>query len=118
MMRFRGGGVGHKSTREATDFFKNDRDPLDVKVSTPVSDEEDNEEEEGPNDLEEIRMDEVNDSEACSGSEAEDYGYKLDDSSESDLDEPGDELEEEDLGPEGDGGRIDEEMVALGYSEL
>lgn len=25
-MRFRGGGVGHKTTREASDFFKNDRD--------------------------------------------------------------------------------------------
>lgn len=30
-MRYRGGGVGHKSTREATDFFKNDRDRLDIK---------------------------------------------------------------------------------------
>jgi hypothetical protein len=29
MMRFRGGGVGHKTTREATDSFKRDRDPLD-----------------------------------------------------------------------------------------
>jgi hypothetical protein len=29
VMRFRGGGVGHKSTRSATDFFKNDRDSLD-----------------------------------------------------------------------------------------
>jgi hypothetical protein len=37
MMRFRGGGVGHsgwhKSTREATDFFKKDRHILDVKNS-------------------------------------------------------------------------------------
>jgi hypothetical protein len=30
MMRFRGGGVGHKSTRDATNFFKQDRDRLDV----------------------------------------------------------------------------------------
>jgi len=28
-MRFRGGGVGHKTSRSATDFFKNDRDKLD-----------------------------------------------------------------------------------------
>ena len=28
------------------------------------------------------------------------------------------ELEEEDLGPEGDGGRIDEDMVAFGYKEF
>jgi hypothetical protein len=31
VMRYRGGGVGHKSTRDATDFFKSDRDALDVK---------------------------------------------------------------------------------------
>ncbi|KAG2098398.1 uncharacterized protein F5147DRAFT_777641 [Suillus discolor] len=29
MMRFRGGGVGHKSTRESTAVFLEDRDPLD-----------------------------------------------------------------------------------------
>lgn len=29
-MRFRGGGVGHRLTRHATDFFKSDRDDLDV----------------------------------------------------------------------------------------
>ena len=34
------------------------------------------------------------------------------------TDESGEELEEEDFGPEGDGGRIDEDVVALGYSEL
>jgi hypothetical protein len=29
-MRFRGGGVGHKSTREATNHFRMDRDKRDV----------------------------------------------------------------------------------------
>jgi hypothetical protein len=29
-MRFRGGGIGHKSTREATNHFKTDRDKLDI----------------------------------------------------------------------------------------
>ena len=29
-MRFRGGGIGHKSTREATDWFLQDRDILDL----------------------------------------------------------------------------------------
>lgn len=29
-MRYRGGGVGHTSTREATDWFLKDRDPLDT----------------------------------------------------------------------------------------
>ncbi|KAG2129732.1 hypothetical protein DEU56DRAFT_758019, partial [Suillus clintonianus] len=31
LMRFRGGGVGHRTTREATDGFLDDRDPLDVR---------------------------------------------------------------------------------------
>ena len=37
---------------------------------------------------------------------------------ESDLDNSREELEEEDFGPEGDSGKIDEEIVALGFSEL
>jgi len=41
-MRFRGGGVGHKSTREATDFFKNDRDRLDTQTVTATEAEDDN----------------------------------------------------------------------------
>jgi hypothetical protein len=52
MMRFRGGGVGHKSTREATDFFKKDRDHLDTQDKADenqvgyVSEEENAEDEE------------------------------------------------------------------------
>jgi hypothetical protein len=82
VMRFRGGGVGHKSTRDATDFFKNDRDPLDLKVS--VSDSE-SEEEEISNPVEEIEPDEnLGDSdEEC------DYGYNLGEISDSDVDTPG-----------------------------
>ena len=30
MMHFQGGGVGHKSTQKATDFFKSDHNHLDV----------------------------------------------------------------------------------------
>ena len=33
-MRYRGGGVGHKSTRDATDKFLNDRDLLDIPIKT------------------------------------------------------------------------------------
>ncbi len=36
MMRFQGGGVGHKSTREATDFFRQDRDRLDVRSASDL----------------------------------------------------------------------------------
>jgi hypothetical protein len=52
MMRFRGGGVGHKSTREATHFFKKDRDRLDTQDKADenqvgyVSEEENAEDEE------------------------------------------------------------------------
>ena len=34
MMRYRGGGVGHKSTRDATDKFLSDRDLLDIPIKT------------------------------------------------------------------------------------
>jgi hypothetical protein len=30
LMRFRGGGVSHRTTRKATDDFLSDRDPLDI----------------------------------------------------------------------------------------
>ncbi len=43
-MCFRGGGVGHRSTRQATDFFKKDHDHLDRQTVTEAD--EDNEEEE------------------------------------------------------------------------
>lgn len=109
MMRFRGGGVGHKSTRAATDFFKNDRDPLDLKVSDSDLDEE------------EIAVEEI-EGDANPGSDEEnDYGYNLREipDFESDQDEdPEFEEEEEDYGAEDDGGGIDEDIVALGYSEL
>jgi hypothetical protein len=119
MMRFRGGGVGHKSTRAATDLFKNDRDALDLKPSTPVPSESEGEgmEEE----VEEIEYgdDGMND-------EEEDYGYILGDDfgseseqgDENELREELEDLDEEDFGPEDDGGAIDDDMVALGYSEL
>lgn len=34
-MRYRGGGVGHKSTRNATNTFLKDRDPLDYPADQP-----------------------------------------------------------------------------------
>ena len=34
MMRYRGGGVGHKSTRDTTDKFLSDRDMLDIPIKT------------------------------------------------------------------------------------
>ena len=34
MMRYRGGGVGHKSTRDVTDKFLSNRDLLDIPIKT------------------------------------------------------------------------------------
>ena len=111
MMRFRGGGVGHKSTRDATNFFKSDRDPLDLEPVLSESEEEEPE-------MEDIQVGE----EEMNSDEERDYGYNCSDSeseSNSDTDnELREELDEEEFGPEGDGGGINEDMVALGYSEL
>lgn len=109
MMCFRGGGIGHKSMRDATDFFKNDRDQLDLKVSTTVSDSEIEEEE-----IEERVEERGQHVEGMN--ESEDLGEHSE--AESELDESREELEEEDYDPEGNGGGIDEDMIALGYSEL
>lgn len=43
-MRYRGGGVGHKSTREATNHFLKDRRPEDLKRNMPMNSEDENEE--------------------------------------------------------------------------
>ncbi|KAF8896765.1 GMC oxidoreductase-domain-containing protein [Gymnopilus junonius] len=97
MMRFRGGGVGHKSTRAATDFFKQDRDKLDVKKPSEVEEEEEDDgmDEEDLSDVGEIDEEEW------------DFGIRGDQSSETDDSEEDEEhLEEPDeqeFGPEGDG---------------
>lgn len=112
-MRFRGGGVGHKSTREATDSFKKDRDPLDKQV-TDAGFEWDEVGDDEP--ISDMAVEE--DDELIGDSEEEDYGYVREDSEdESDRDtEDGD--EQVDFGPEDDGGTIDPDMDALGYAEL
>jgi hypothetical protein len=107
MMRFRGGGVGHKSTREATDSFKKDRDWLDMKSDIE-------EDEVRPVILEtEPDEEEIEDDE-------EDYGYVTE--TDSDVDEAmlGDEgySADEFFGPEDDGGAVDPDMEALGYADL
>jgi hypothetical protein len=92
IMRFRGGGVGHMSTRAATDFFKNDRDILDMEscqarreqYAPPNVEERDNDSDiymntdsEGSEAGEAV----IEDDDEVSASESElvDYGYELDD---------------------------------------
>jgi hypothetical protein len=109
-MRFRGAGVGHKSTRQATNFFKNDRHAVDeqkrLESTLDVIEEE--------NDEENVQTEGLSDV----ADEEEDYGYQLEDER---LDSEGEDSEEEleeDFGPEDDGGAVDADMEELGYAEL
>lgn len=106
-MRFRGGGVGHKSTREATDFFKKDRDRLDVPGLTEMDDVEATPEDDSNGD-EDLVDEDVED----------DYGYTME---VLDEDEPdGVEVDDDDgcFGPEDDGRGVDPDMEELGYADL
>jgi hypothetical protein len=104
-MRFRGGGVGHLSTRAASDIFKNDRDELDIPSQgarkeppthpNTVTDEDDGMVEDDMNaenldgELEREIEDKVDEEVQLSDSEVVDYGYEL----ESDSDEEDDDRE-------------------------
>ena len=113
MMRFRGGGVGHKSTRAATDFFKSDRDRLDVQQKSSTDEEEEVNEET-------VMVEAGLEGYAAQSDEEEDYGYRLgeDSDDENSQEDDGEELDDEDFGPEDDGGAGDPDMEALGYAEL
>jgi hypothetical protein len=124
-MRFRGGGVGHKSTREATNLFKMDRDQLDI-CATLDSDSDDCDMAIEIDDDDEPENNEVVDEDTVDQQEEDDYGYMKEDS-DSDLDdteraEVGCDNEEgdtdEDLGPEDDGGAVDPFMDELGYADM
>lgn len=111
-MRFRGGGVGHKSTREVTDFFKKDRDPSRWNAS--VNDEQEDSEMDSDSMEHDSEVDE---------DEEDDFGYVREESDNSEdeaaangeLGEEG----EDDFGLEDDGGVIDPDMMGeLGFSDL
>jgi hypothetical protein len=117
LMRFRGGGVGHMSTREATDSFKKDRDRLDERSAADVEDDQDElmaeEREPEPEDEDEVDEDEEND-----------YGYAQSDSEDESVEgmlEPGEgdvDSADEYFGPEDDGGVVDLDLDVLGYADL
>jgi hypothetical protein len=117
-MRFRGGGVGHKSTREATNFFKMDRDRLDIGATLDddcdVAIEFD--------DDEELESDEIVDEETVDQQQEDNYGYTKEDSDSDDAERAEVGYEEsdtdEDLGPEDDGGAVDPFMDELGYADM
>ena len=130
-MRFRGGGVGHISTRAATDFFKHDRDILDMesrrarqKEYAPnpsnVEDEDtaatgndsedmDTEDLEGGDTVTEVYEFQVVDDDELSESELVDYGYEVDGEDTEEEEDDSDAREEDDT-------TIDE-LGALSYAE-
>jgi hypothetical protein len=125
MMRFRGGGVGHASTREASDFFKQDRDSRDTKRVIQVED--DDEDYHDDQTQHEPTVAVPNRSRAERDDEEEDYGYNRGQFSDVDDVDDEEEAEEEDsncsedeFGPEDDGGEVDEFMddSELGYGEM
>lgn len=112
MTRFRGGGVGHNSTREATDFFKQDRDSRDaIRVF-----------EEDIEDYDQTQYESTvpNRSRADRDDEEEDYGYNRGQFSDTDEEEAEEVVEvcsDDDFGPEDDGGMVDEFVDNLGYGD-
>jgi hypothetical protein len=79
LLRFRGGGVGHRTTREATSSFLNDRDPLDIHQASAAVAHSDSEDE-GSNDDE---CDLIDDEEGLARGKA----MELDEGDKSDLDD-------------------------------
>jgi hypothetical protein len=120
MMRFRGGGVGHVSTRVATDVFKQDRDDLDIescrarqKQCAPpnVEEEEGMDTDLEGSELEAGEADEELEDNELSESELADYGYERDGEDSEDSEDSDD----RDVGEEDDN-TIDE-LGALGYAD-
>jgi hypothetical protein len=110
MKRFRGGGVGHASTRKATDFFKQDRDSRDTKRVL----DEDNE------DYGQTQCEATvpNWTRAERDDEEEDYGYNRGQFSDMDEEEEEEECSDDEFGPEDDGGEVNELIDNLGYGEM
>ncbi|KAF8156743.1 hypothetical protein B0H34DRAFT_798127 [Crassisporium funariophilum] len=108
MMRFRGGGVGHASTREATDYFKSDRDiPDQEKTSVETEDDE------NQSDMEVEELQDLQDVQEDANEEG-DYGYTRESGDDEDSDcEAGDESD----GSKEDGGAVDSDMDALSYAD-
>jgi hypothetical protein len=105
-MRFRGGGVGHRSTRVYTDIFLRDKHPVDVSIEENAPDEE-------------MEVDEPEDGDQASP----ELGESMDEieDEEDEEDEEGDpskhEATEDALGPE-DGEDADEEEGEYDYAVL
>jgi hypothetical protein len=119
LMRFRGGGVGHKSTRSATDQFLTDRDTLDEEYAAGQQEKDENlqESEVGCPPDEDCELNEPDgdvestDDDSYGSDEEFDYGYVQrvsDDESEEENDGEGD------IDEDGEGGWEDIDELGLG----
>jgi hypothetical protein len=134
MMHFRGGGVGHNTTRRATDHFRNDRDGLDSTAQPPAADFElgpdssDHKPEEGKENGhaegvdDEMADNDMADDDNCE--EERDFGYaddlvqqEEDEDSEIGEDEDGRGESDDGLGAE-DGEGFEGETEVIGYAGL
>lgn len=119
-MRFRGGGVGHTSTRAATDTFKSDRDGLDIQSRQARNEAFNVEDEEAIGDddveatIEGANAEDFDQEGELSESELIDYGYEPENESDEDEEEPEDE-EDRDAGEEDD--TTIDELGILGYAD-
>ena len=115
-MRFRGGGVGHKSTRDATNHFLRDRTPAELaRACVPDDADEEPENADGKSN---------DDNEGTEVDEEQDFGYEnqfregLDFEEEEEKEIVIDEWEDLDiLGPE-DGEAPDGEVEDSGFADL
>lgn len=119
-MRYRGGAVGHKSTRNATHCVFNDRDPLDKATERREVVEKPNERVGGENDCDEDVDSDMHDEDEEAN---EDEDNEDDDNNEEgdpedgegrDADDSENEESDPDSEPESDSGSISDEMEGFG----
>ena len=108
VMRYRGGGVGHVTTRAATDFFKTDRRPLDHHIQQPQANIE-LDDDIDPNSTEEP----VSGGDNSAASDEDDESS----SEESEQEEAADEKEKSDEDSDSEDGEVDE-TEQLGFVQL
>jgi len=116
VMRFRGGGVGHASTRVVTDVFKIDRDVMDISSRDSRREQHAEARDDENQDTGDIDGDQNlgSEDEELSESELVDYGYEEEVENDSEDEKSEDDNAKEDEGDED----IVEDLAALGYAEF
>ena len=119
-MRYRGGGVGHSSTRDATNRFLLDRHPLDLSNDDGDIEDEGSERENAGGDDDNDDDDQSSEGsvqgDGTGGNQADDYGYERP-AEEDNESEPEPDDADDALGPEDGEGEVDETYL-LGFAAL